>query len=152
MGITVALFAVVNIVTGVFVDSALTANSWDKSMVVQEELTAKKKKLEAMRQVFEELDEDGSGVFNAEEFERRISDERVHAYFQSLKLDVSDAKGLFMLLDGDQSNEVSIDEFVEGCLRFQGEATNLDAKIMQCEVKYLKDAVADMRKLLMRNA
>jgi len=146
--ITFALFAVVNIVTGVFVDSALTANTFDKTMMVAQELEAKKMKLEAMREVFEELDNNGNGTFSAQEFEMRISDERVAAYMSSLKLDVSDAKALFTLLDHDASDEVSIDEFVQGCLRLQGDATNLDAKIMQYEVKYLKEAVADIRLLL----
>jgi len=146
--ITIALFAVVNIVTGVFVDSALTANCLDKNEMVAQELEAKRMKLEAMREVFEELDDNGNGTFNVEEFEMRISDERVAAYMSSLKLDVSDAKALFTLLDYDGSNEVSINEFVQGCLRLQGEATNLDAKIMQYEVRYLKEVVAEIRHLV----
>lgn len=61
------------------------------------------------------------------------------AYFNSLKLDVSDAKMLFQLLDHDGSEEISYSEFVSGCQRLQGEATSLDAKVMQYEVKYLKN-------------
>ncbi|CAE8609884.1 unnamed protein product, partial [Polarella glacialis] len=146
--ITFALFAVVNIVTGVFVDSALTASSGDKAMVVMEEMELKKAKLDDMREIFEELDDDGSGKFTMEEFELRLSDERVGAYFSASKLDVSDAKVLFGLLDHDQSNEVSIDEFVSGCYKLQGEARSLDAKVMQFEVKFLKDAVLQLVDLM----
>merc|ERR1712032_1141765 len=95
-----------------------------------------------------ELDDNGNGTFTSEEFKMRISDERVAAYMSSLKLDVSDATSLFTLLDYDASNEISIDEFVEGCLRLQGEATNLDAKIMQYEVRLLKEAISEVRNLV----
>eukprot|EP00930_Biecheleria_cincta_P058457 TRINITY_DN44289_c0_g1_i2.p1 TRINITY_DN44289_c0_g1~~TRINITY_DN44289_c0_g1_i2.p1 ORF type:complete len:600 (-),score=109.80 TRINITY_DN44289_c0_g1_i2:179-1936(-) len=145
--ITFAIMCVVNIVTGVFVDSALAANTQDKKMVVQEELEVKKQKLNQIRDLFDELDTDDTGVFDCDEFERRLSDERVRAYLASLQLDATDATALFRLLDSDQSNEVSIDEFVNGCYRLMGEATSFDAKLMQYEVTFLKDAMAEVRTL-----
>ncbi|CAE8635992.1 unnamed protein product [Polarella glacialis] len=133
--VTFSIFAVLNIVTGVFVDSALSANITDRDQLVQEEMDFKKGQLTTMRKIFEELDEDGSGLFSLMEFQERLSDPRVQAYFSTLKLDVTDATALFALLDDDQSNEVSIDEFVSGCYKLQGEARALDAKLMQYEVK-----------------
>merc|ERR1712056_110644 len=59
------------------------------------------------------------------------------------QLDVSDAQMLFKLLDRDHSNEVSIDEFVNGCYKLQGALRSMDVKIMQCEVKALYDSVAN---------
>eukprot|EP00440_Ansanella_granifera_P055394 gb/GFBE01060051.1/.p1 GENE.gb/GFBE01060051.1/~~gb/GFBE01060051.1/.p1 ORF type:complete len:617 (+),score=117.16 gb/GFBE01060051.1/:1-1851(+) len=146
--ITFAIFAVVNIVTGVFVDSALQSNHVDQAMLIQEELEVKKAKLASMKEVFENLDEDGTGTFTIDEFENRLRDERVQAYFSTLKLDVGDAKALFRLLDYDQSNEITIDEFVEGCSQLQGEARSLDAKIMQFELKFLKEAMCDVTSML----
>lgn len=142
--ITFAIFAVVNIVTGVFVDNALQSNTTDASMIVQEELEVKKAKLAAMHDVFQNLDEDETGSFTMDEFETRLRDERVQAYFSSMKLDVGDAKALFRLLDYDQSNEITIEEFVAGCAQLQGEARSLDTKIMQFELKFLKEAVAEI--------
>eukprot|EP00441_Pelagodinium_beii_P032083 CAMPEP_0197632456 /NCGR_PEP_ID=MMETSP1338-20131121/9197_1 /TAXON_ID=43686 ORGANISM="Pelagodinium beii, Strain RCC1491" /NCGR_SAMPLE_ID=MMETSP1338 /ASSEMBLY_ACC=CAM_ASM_000754 /LENGTH=612 /DNA_ID=CAMNT_0043204021 /DNA_START=76 /DNA_END=1911 /DNA_ORIENTATION=+ len=139
--IFVSIFAVVNIVTGVFVDSAMTANNMDQAMVVQEEMEKKKKQLDLLRSVFEELDEEGDGIFDSDEFEERLQDERVQAYFTSMKLDVSDAKTLFKLLDDDNSNSISIDEFVDGVHGLMGEASSLDSKIMQYEIKYLKEGI-----------
>jgi len=138
--ITFAVFAVVNIVTGVFVDSAMQSNFVDREIIVHEELEAKKSYLSSMRQVFEEMDADSTGCISLEEFERRLNDERVIAYFNALKLDVSDARTLFRLLDYDQSNEVNIDEFLTGCYRLQGESRSLDMKIMQCEVRFLQES------------
>merc|ERR1711907_693753 len=54
--ITFALFAVVNIVTGVFVDAAMQANQMDRGIVVHEDLENKKIYLQAMQQIFDEMD------------------------------------------------------------------------------------------------
>mmetsp|Transcript_81507 Transcript_81507/g.253020 ORF Transcript_81507/g.253020 Transcript_81507/m.253020 type:complete len:595 (+) Transcript_81507:97-1881(+) len=138
--ITFAVFAVVNVVTGVFVETALGANHADKEVVVHEELEAKKAYLKSMREVFDEMDEDDTGCISISEFENKLNDERVIAYFNALKLDVSDARTLFRLLDYDQSNEVNIDEFLTGCYQLQGESRSLDMKIMQCEVRALHES------------
>merc|ERR1712217_926110 len=98
-----------------------------------------KQYLKSMRAVFEEMDTDGTACVTEEEFESKLSDERVIAYFNALKLDVSDARTLFSLLDHDQSHEVSIHEFLTGCYKLQGESRSLEMKIMQCEVKFLKE-------------
>jgi hypothetical protein len=136
-----SIFAVVNIVTGVFVESALQANMKDKDIVVQEELQAKKVYLESMAELFEEMDEDGRGTITVKEFEHKLQDENVIAYFNALKLDVSDARTLFQLLDYDHSDEVGMDEFLDGCYGLQGESRSLDMKIMQYEVQYLKERI-----------
>jgi len=143
------LFAVVNIVTGVFVESALQANLKDKDIIVSEELQAKKRYLQSMQELFEDMDEDGKGTISLEEFQSKLKDEKVIAYFHVLKLDVSDATTLFQMIDYDRSNEVSINEFLEGCYKLQGESTAMDMKIMQFEIQNLQhssDGVSDILK------
>lgn len=143
------LFAVVNIVTGVFVESALQANLKDKDIIVNEELQAKKRYLQSMQELFEDMDEDGKGTISLEEFQSKLKDEKVIAYFHVLKLDVSDATTLFQMIDYDRSNEVNINEFLEGCYRLQGESTAMDMKIMQFELQNLQhssDGVHDILK------
>merc|ERR1711874_142628 len=79
------------------------------------------------------------------EFESRLYDERVVAYCNAMKLDVSDARTLFMLMDYDQSGEVNIYEFLDACIQLHGEAQRIDMKIMQCEVRYLHEAFVRFR-------
>jgi len=149
--ISFALFAVVNIVTGVFVDSALQNNTRDRELLIQEEIQNKKDYLENMAAIFEEIDADNTGYISQEEFEVSLQDERVKAYFNSMKLDVSDARTLFALLDYDQSTEVEIKEFIAGCYKLQGESRSLDVKIMQYEVRYLSELILDIQHFLMPN-
>merc|ERR1711957_233353 len=83
--IVFSLFAVVNIVTGVFVESALQSNVSDRDIVVHEELESKKNYQKSMQKLFEEMDEDGKGTISMDEFERKLKDDRVIAYFNALK-------------------------------------------------------------------
>lgn len=156
--ITFMIFAVVNIVTGVFVDSAMQANLADKDIVVAEEMESRKQYLDDIREIFQAMDDDGSGAISLDELETGLANDRLKAYFHSMKLDVSDAKTLFQLLDtsGDAGdNVVNIDEFVEGCWKLQGEATSLEAKKTQIEVEKMRklvvDLSTDMKKLMAKN-
>jgi len=146
--ISFTLFAIVNIVTGVFVEAAMQNNLHDRDIIAQEELQSKRKYLEAMQELFEEMDDDQQGTISMEEFEKKLQDERVIAFFNSIKLDVSDAHVLFRLIDIDKSGDVTIDEFVSGCYRLQGESRSLDMKIMQFEVTQLREMSADFSRML----
>merc|ERR1719487_2084336 len=101
-----------------------------------------------MGSLFCEMDVDGSGCITVDEFERRLQEERVMAYFNAMKLDVSDARTLFSLLDHDNSCEVEIKEFLAGCYKLQGESRSLDMKIMQMEVRYLAEEIHEIREAM----
>jgi hypothetical protein len=146
--ITVSIFAVVNVVTGIFVESAMQSNKKDREIVIHEELEAKQTYLEQMRDVFDEMDTDNTGCISLAEFEKSLDDQSVIAYFNSLKLDVSDARMLFQLMDHDRSDSVSITEFLSGCYKLQGESRSLDTKLMQCEVRFLKGLLLEFSETL----
>mmetsp|Transcript_56485 Transcript_56485/g.89509 ORF Transcript_56485/g.89509 Transcript_56485/m.89509 type:complete len:97 (-) Transcript_56485:185-475(-) len=74
-----------------------------------------------------------------------MMDERVVAYFRSMKLDAREAEQVFDLLDYDDSGEVSYEEFVDGCWKLQGEARSLDMKMIQLEVKALGRALRSVQ-------
>merc|ERR1712050_806679 len=93
-----------------------------------------------MQDIFEEMDDDNTGCISIDEFETKLDDERVIAYFNALKLDVSDARTLFTLLDYDESGAIAIEEFVVGCHKLKGESRSLDIAIIQYELKWLKKA------------
>merc|ERR1719362_1834717 len=143
--VTFTVFAVLNIVTGVFVESALQANNHSRQVVIKEELDAKKEFLKALRDLFNEMDNNGDGAISAAEFDKRLRNEEVIAYFKALKLDVSDSRRLFSLLDKDGTGTVDIMEFLQGCYQLQGEARSIDTKIMQMQIKGLCQQISDLR-------
>lgn len=120
--------------------NALEASVKDNDILVAEEIEKKKKYLGSVAELFDEMDVDGAGFISMQEFEAKFDDERVIAYFKLLKLDVSDAKALFRILDYDHSDEVGIDEFIDGCHKLHGESRTLDMKIMQYQIHGLQES------------
>eukprot|EP00913_Durusdinium_trenchii_P017975 g16892.t1 len=60
------------------------------------------------------------------------------AFFRAIKLDYRDAQLLFDLLDQDQSGKVTVDEFIDGCAKLQGEASALETKVLHLEVQMVR--------------
>merc|ERR1711998_394953 len=107
MGITFAIFAVLNVVAGVFVELALASAQEDRDLVMSEKLLKRDTCVRELRQLFTEVDKDGSGFLSWDEFELLLEDRRVQEYWEAMELDVSEAKGLFSILDVDGTGQVS---------------------------------------------
>ncbi|CAK9060288.1 Uncharacterized protein SCF082_LOCUS31783, partial [Durusdinium trenchii] len=118
-------FAVLNVVTGVFCQSAIESASNDHAMVVQSMLDNKAAHLNKIKNLFSEFGTDG-GVLTLGTFEEKINNPAVREYFEALGLDVWDAWSFFKLLDDDGGGSVEIEEFFMGCLRFRGPARSMD--------------------------
>merc|ERR1712012_96615 len=92
--------------------------------------------LNQLKDLFHEMDTNESGSITLDEiiacFEK---DDRARAYLSVLEINVEEAKGLFNLLDVDDSGEVGIHEFIMGCMRLKGTAKSIDVATMLCETK-----------------
>jgi len=144
-----AVLAMMNVVTAVFVESAMGTANLDKEQHLVQQL----------RQLFVTVDEDESGMISWEEFEHRLDDDDMAKYFKALELDVCEAKGLFTLLDVDNLGEILIEEFVSGCLRLRGGAKAIDlatlmyynkrmSSNMRAHSVYMEEMLEDMMEQL----
>eukprot|EP00443_Scrippsiella_acuminata_P125771 CAMPEP_0115639990 /NCGR_PEP_ID=MMETSP0272-20121206/35553_1 /TAXON_ID=71861 /ORGANISM="Scrippsiella trochoidea, Strain CCMP3099" /LENGTH=634 /DNA_ID=CAMNT_0003077211 /DNA_START=9 /DNA_END=1911 /DNA_ORIENTATION=- len=119
-----ALLCMLNVITGVFVESAL--------------LTAKKDKdnymVNNVRAIFEAHDADGSGCLDWDEFQMAVESEEMKTVLGGLDIAVSEADGLFYLLDAEESGQISAEDFASGCARLRGGAKALDLAILMREV------------------
>merc|ERR1712032_280102 len=131
----------VNIVTGVFVESAMQSGIHDRDTIVQEEMLEKEAYVEKIKLCFQELDVGKNGTVGLQEFEQAVSDPKVVVLINALGLDITDVQTLFLLLDRDQSGIIDIEEFLVGCLRLKGEARTLEIAKLQIEVEFLVHAV-----------
>lgn len=129
------LFAVLNIVTGVFVEGAIGKAQSEKDEKIRRVMEEEMANVHALENIFKEIDVDMSGQIDLEEFEILLKDKRIRAYFQTIGLHVQEAHGLFRLLDLDNSNTVSISEFIMGCVRLKGEAKGVDLATLMYENK-----------------
>mmetsp|Transcript_79637 Transcript_79637/g.179636 ORF Transcript_79637/g.179636 Transcript_79637/m.179636 type:complete len:189 (-) Transcript_79637:41-607(-) len=128
--ISATYFGVLNIVTAIFVDSAMQSQQHHKDLLIQENVLRKELYSQHLREVFKEIDKDASGCINGDEMEFFLADPSLNLYLESIDVFPNDARSLFRLLDVDNSGEVNIEEFCSGCLRLKGEAKSFDIHCM----------------------
>merc|ERR1712190_23340 len=96
--IAFTILAVLNIITGVFVDNAVETAKTQREFLVQKEMELKERYVSEMRSLFLEIDDDGSGSVTLDEIQEYFEDPRVQSYFQALGLDTHDSERLFKLI------------------------------------------------------
>merc|ERR1712232_504763 len=63
-----SVLVLLNIITGVFVDGAMQKIKYDKDLVIEKEIAAKKASIQSLQEIFSETDTDGSGNISLAEF------------------------------------------------------------------------------------
>lgn len=114
--IAFALLALMNVVTGVFVQTALQ-NAKDEEDIF---LTNQIMKL------FEIQDRERKQKITLAEIEARLRNPDTAGEWQAVNVQPAEAKYLFDLLDIDGSGEIGFEEFLGGCLRLHGCAKSFD--------------------------
>jgi len=139
----ISFIVLLNIITAVFVESALERSKSDRSFMVQGAIRANNEFLGTMRKMFHKIDEDGGGEIALSELKAHLRTKEIGAYFDSLGIDANQAGSLFNLLDTDGSGTIDIKEFMFGCIRIRGEAKSLDMAIISQELKWLKESMIE---------
>lgn len=139
-----AIYSLMNIIVGIFVDSAVrTADTDNKVSLIQE-----------MHAMFQLADEDGSGTLSWDEFERFLDHPQMCKLLRAIDLDQDHAKQLFRLLDEDSSgnHEINHKTFVNRCMRFHGAAKAVDLAAFMHEyqrtMKIVMDILEDMEQFM----
>jgi len=137
MFMAIVMFGLLNVVTAVFVESAMRATQHYRDLLVHEKLMRERISVQHLKEIFKAIDIDNSGAISLEEMESFLSDDtlKLQEYFEALELNASDTQTLFHLLDRDGSGEVDIDEFCDGCMRLGGNAKSFDINCMWYEIK-----------------
>lgn len=120
------LFAVMNAVTSLFVESTMNLAAHDQVMTIQHELEKKDKHVERLRELFRDLDTNQDGLISYSDLSAKIRDPRLVAWLSSLGIDACDVLGFFRLLSGNLRHPIDFETFVIGCIQLRGEARALD--------------------------
>lgn len=118
-----ALLCMLNVITGVFVESALVTAKKDKDTYL----------VNNVRAIFEAHDKDRTGSLDWEEFQVAVESDEMRTVLRGLDIDVSEADGLFYLLDAEETGAISAEDFASGCARLRGGAKALDLAILMRE-------------------
>jgi Ca2+-binding EF-hand superfamily protein len=132
-----AVLAMMNVMTGVFVEAALGIAKADEEVYM----------VNHMKELLKVTDADQSGSISWEEFEEQLENPSMVEYFKCIDVDCSEGRSLFDILDPDGEGQVSSDVFVSGCLRLRGPARAMDLEILS---NMTRKASTKMVKLLHR--
>merc|ERR1712151_485740 len=95
-----------------------------------------------VRELFMELDGGVKGAsMDWDCFEKKLDTPQMQEFFKAIDVDQSEAKGLFRLLDLDDSGSVNAEEFLSGCLRLRGPAKALDLALLIREVRGIEQSL-----------
>jgi len=126
--IAFVVLAMMNVITGTFVEDALRSAKDDKDYFminnVRELFNGQEGGLEA-------------GALTWDDFESQLDKPQMREYFRAIDVDPSEARGVFKLLDLDGSGSINAEEFLSGCLGLRGPAKALDLALLMHEVRHL---------------
>eukprot|EP00747_Dinoflagellata_sp_TGD_P038907 gnl/TRDRNA2_/TRDRNA2_139950_c1_seq1.p1 gnl/TRDRNA2_/TRDRNA2_139950_c1~~gnl/TRDRNA2_/TRDRNA2_139950_c1_seq1.p1 ORF type:complete len:374 (-),score=69.36 gnl/TRDRNA2_/TRDRNA2_139950_c1_seq1:11-1132(-) len=119
------MLAMMNVVTGVFVDTALQRAREEKEITL----------VSQARKLFATLDQSNDGVIHFSEFERHMGTQEMQKLLREIDVDPSEARCLFEILDMNGEGSIDGEEFLSGCVRLQGPAKALDLCLVTRETR-----------------
>eukprot|EP00411_Alexandrium_monilatum_P090932 CAMPEP_0175752088 /NCGR_PEP_ID=MMETSP0097-20121207/61577_1 /TAXON_ID=311494 /ORGANISM="Alexandrium monilatum, Strain CCMP3105" /LENGTH=232 /DNA_ID=CAMNT_0017060847 /DNA_START=29 /DNA_END=723 /DNA_ORIENTATION=+ len=150
-------FAVLNVVTGVFCNSAIESAQQTPEVIGQRLMANRKVYVDNLEKLFKQVDEDNNVVITFSEFEKIISNPENRAFLSALEIEAGDAWMLFKLIDSDKDGIIQKDEFIHGCLQLKGmargvELASLSSEVLRLERKLRRymGKLSEMRSLLRR--
>jgi len=147
-----SLLALMNVVTGVFVQTALQSAMKEEDSFMTDQIIS----------LFRLADKDKSSTISWDEVTDSLEDPKTAKEWKNIGVQAESARYLFKLLDLEGNNEVAFDEFLGGCLRLNGQAKSIDLLTVMQEnrrreedgvqnfeiMEELRDVVGGMNKLL----
>mmetsp|Transcript_5358 Transcript_5358/g.12696 ORF Transcript_5358/g.12696 Transcript_5358/m.12696 type:complete len:553 (-) Transcript_5358:94-1752(-) len=130
--ITFVVFAVIKIVTALFLKETLTSAANDADMVMEDARRTAQDYHYKLQELFRLADDDGDGNLSRDEFVETMSLPSVQHYLRTLDMSIQDCRPLFDILD-DGDGLITIAEFVKGLSQIKGQARAVDIVILQRE-------------------
>eukprot|EP00450_Noctiluca_scintillans_P035036 CAMPEP_0194540096 /NCGR_PEP_ID=MMETSP0253-20130528/80249_1 /TAXON_ID=2966 /ORGANISM="Noctiluca scintillans" /LENGTH=653 /DNA_ID=CAMNT_0039386439 /DNA_START=9 /DNA_END=1966 /DNA_ORIENTATION=+ len=146
--IALTVLAVLNIVTGLFVNEALEHAMLDRDVRARIELERRQSDMETLKEIFAKVDVENTGRITLDQFVAYMEIPEVKALFSVMGLDISDAVAFFESLDVDGSQELVVEEFVMGCMELSGNVKALDMASEVRETKKMLDKIVTVSKRL----
>merc|ERR1712176_1431854 len=99
--IAFACLAMMNVMTGVFVEAALGIAKKDEDIYM----------VNHMKNLLAITDKDESGQISWDEFESQLDNPQMLEYFKCIDVDVSEGRTLFNILDPDETGVIPAEQF-----------------------------------------
>lgn len=152
--IVIGFFTILNVVTGVFVNTAIESANTDKDLATLKQMHKRLAQVDNLKQIFQEIDDSNANQVSIDELEEALATNKMGSFMESLGISTDDVWSLFLLLDADENGVIDLDEFVNGCMNLHGPAKSLQVAKMSYEnkvtrqaIKHLTDDIQEVRNL-----
>jgi hypothetical protein len=142
--IIIVSLAVMNVVTGIFLQSAIEQASQDHDHMIEQQLKTKELYKERLSRLFAEIDTSKDGLLTLHEFEEHLDQEKMRAFLESLEINTHDVWTFFKLLDVDGGGVVDLEEFVSGCFRLRGNAKSIHVAQIMYENRWIMNKLTEI--------
>eukprot|EP00929_Paragymnodinium_shiwhaense_P028945 TRINITY_DN16699_c0_g1_i5.p1 TRINITY_DN16699_c0_g1~~TRINITY_DN16699_c0_g1_i5.p1 ORF type:complete len:915 (+),score=207.49 TRINITY_DN16699_c0_g1_i5:76-2820(+) len=113
------MIAVLNVLTGIFVDTAMKVGESDNNAVMQEIEQTAQDQIADLRELLEQADRKGTGMLQWQSIEANFKTKAVKAFLKALQMDKGDLRRVYGLLEaGCGVEKVSIDDYLSACCHF----------------------------------
>jgi len=133
--IILTVLAVMNVINAIFVNDAMETTRMDKDLRMQQEADETRMMLERLQSLFFEMDETERGSISQEDFLNQVQRHDVKYAFSLIGVHFADAATFFKHLNASGNGQLSIDEFVIGCIRIKGGGILIDMDVQLKETK-----------------
>lgn len=131
-------YGLLNIIVGVIVENTLATAKTDMDKVKKKQERQRIQVLSHLREIFEVADADGSNTLTLEEVKNAVNKPEIYNKLKMIDFPVEDPDQVFILLDYERTGEVSIKDFINGCLRMKGVAKSKDLLEAQISLDKLR--------------
>lgn len=133
-----AIFVTMNVITGFFLDTALSTAADDK----------KRWAILSLCNAWDDLDRDASAGIDRDEF--AVGAEKLSQYLKDIDISSHSLSDLFDVLDLDGDGIITTEELVHGCVRICGEAKAIDLAIIGHQMHRMEDRMCQMEKSILQ--
>merc|ERR1712176_1313205 len=132
-------FAVLNIVTSVFMDKALNMTKPDIDSLMLERHRHDIADAKGLLQICREfLPQENNGRITAVDFLRFMAEQRFRDYCEVRNIEIRDAETFFtMLSSATHTKQVELSTFVAGVMRLKGVASSIDLQALSFKIKLI---------------
>ncbi|KAF4675085.1 hypothetical protein FOL47_008260 [Perkinsus chesapeaki] len=141
--ITVVVFVLMNLVTAVVVENAFAIAQTDEEQQARVKQAQKRKDILDLKDLFMELDTDGSGELDIKEFNEALGNQKIADKIASLGVEREDMQDIWDLMDNGDGH-LTIEEFTGGLRKLKGGARPKEVLVL---LKGLRQALVNTNSL-----
>lgn len=140
-------FAVVRVISGVFLHETFRIANTDDDLMVRRRNRDLNRHIKKMQLLFKAADAEHTGALSYHEFAELMSSPVVQTWLQAYEVNVSDMRLFFHLLD-DGDGSITAEELVQGVAKLKGAAKSVDIHSMQKDVGAIKQLATNVNDAL----